>query len=95
MIDYQTELNYFNQAYASIPHCQKCSEAKDLLYKLIGFNSIEDIATNYNSVKTDTDIRFPRLEEDLKTDHLLEDIKTRIVICAIDRVLHKKYDPVN
>ena len=92
MINYQSELKYFNEAYASIPQCAKCEEVKNLLYKLIEFNTIEDITTHYNSAKNNMDIRFPRLEEDLNSNHSLEDIKTRIVICAIDRVLAKKYD---
>ncbi len=92
MINYQTELKYFNETYALLEHCEKCEEVKKVLYKLIELNTIEDIATYYNSIKNSSNIIFPRLDEDMKTERSLEDIRTRIVICAIDRLLQRKND---
>ena len=90
MINYQSELEYFNNTHNDMNknyQCDQCGELKEFLTMLLQFDNIEDIATYYQSVKGSSSIIFPRLEEDLKTDHPLEDIKTRIVICAIDRLL--------
>ena len=93
MINYKTELEYFNNTYDDMNNCDECQKVKELLYTLIELNSIEDIATHYNSIKANSDIQFLRFEEELKTnDYSLEDIKTRIVTCAIDRLLRKKYN---
>ena len=93
MSNYQKELKYFNNIYALIEHSEKCEEVKNILYKLLEFNTIEGIATDYNTIKRKSDIVFSRLEEVLKSnDYSLEEIRTIMITCAIDQVLHKKND---
>ena len=92
MINYKVELEYFENKYSEIKQNSYCETLKNILYTLIKFDTIEDLLKYYNTLQDETGIVFPRVEEDLKMGSSLEDIKSRIVICVVDKLLSKKVE---
>jgi len=81
------ELKYFNNAYSNTNVKSEHKRLKDFLTRLLEFNSIEDLQEYYYNKSNELDIKFPRLEDELKKENTLEHIKFIVVTNSVN-LLH-------
>jgi Iap family predicted aminopeptidase len=64
-------------------------EIKKFVYKILEMNNFEEIYLEYKKFNESTNLTFPRIEDTIvNKDNLdIENIKTKIVVCCIDRIL--------
>lgn len=93
MIELKDELEYLeNIDISGIDIPRKSKEIKDFIYELIEKNSFDEIYETYLAKKDKMKISFPRIEHTYKNklETNLEKVKTKIVICGIDRILESQ-----
>jgi len=87
MPNFRNELEYFNRTYTSKNDNSEHKRLKKFLTALLNFNSIEDLKEYYYIKSNELNIKFPRLEDKIKKENSLDDIKFKVATCAVN-LLH-------
>ena len=90
MIKYKKELDYFNNLVNLLDKYYDCEHLKKFIDEIIKLDSVEEIANYYHHVKDQLAFAFVGLEHNFDAHGSVDEIKTRTVMCAIERLLFVK-----
>jgi len=89
-INLEAELKYFEKKCEEIGNGSDCNEMRFYLYKLLEYNTTEEIISFYNETKESTRIILDCFESICINSYDIDTLKAKLSVCMVDKLLEKR-----